>query len=184
VTVEAVTDLHEVATVYNLRVAEYHTYFVGSRAWGFSVWAHNAEYEVVRLRYSSYVVVNREGVIVRTVNSRVQAERLAAQFNEAAAAGRVVPTGELHHPISVPIARALDQHPTLRVLADRRREFTTRALDASSHGWDRFHIDLDNQVIAWINDPRHLSATPEEFLAWLRSLYNTPELRVRFPEGF
>ena len=38
VTVEAVTDLDEVATVYNLRVSDYHTYFVGSRAWGFSVW--------------------------------------------------------------------------------------------------------------------------------------------------
>lgn len=38
VTVEAVTDLNEVATVYNLRVSDYHTYFVGSREWGFSVW--------------------------------------------------------------------------------------------------------------------------------------------------
>jgi len=28
--------------VYNLRIADYHTYFVGSREWGFSVWAHNA----------------------------------------------------------------------------------------------------------------------------------------------
>ena len=27
--------------MYNLRVAEYHTYFVGSQSWGFSVWAHN-----------------------------------------------------------------------------------------------------------------------------------------------
>ena len=34
------------ATVYNLRVADYHTYFVGSREWGFSVWAHHANYEV------------------------------------------------------------------------------------------------------------------------------------------
>jgi len=29
------------ATVYNVRIADYHTYFVGSREWGFSVWAHN-----------------------------------------------------------------------------------------------------------------------------------------------
>ncbi len=29
-------------TVYNMRVAEDHTYFVGSPLWGFSVWAHNA----------------------------------------------------------------------------------------------------------------------------------------------
>jgi hypothetical protein len=27
--------------VYNLQVAEYHTYFVGDSSWGFSVWAHN-----------------------------------------------------------------------------------------------------------------------------------------------
>jgi hypothetical protein len=32
------------ATVYNLRVADYHTYFVGGEDWGFSVWAHNADY--------------------------------------------------------------------------------------------------------------------------------------------
>ncbi len=36
------------AAVYNLRVAEDHTYFVGARGWGFSVWAHNADYVVVR----------------------------------------------------------------------------------------------------------------------------------------
>src|SRR5262249_51556770 len=39
---DAVTDAREVATVYNLRVAEYHTYFVGRKEWEFSVWAHNA----------------------------------------------------------------------------------------------------------------------------------------------
>jgi len=40
--VEAVTDSGEVTTVYNLCVAEYHTYFVGGRDWDFSIWAHNA----------------------------------------------------------------------------------------------------------------------------------------------
>ena len=40
--VQAVTDSRELAPVYNLRIADYHTYFVGSREWGFSVWAHNA----------------------------------------------------------------------------------------------------------------------------------------------
>ena len=28
-------------TVYNFRVADHHTYFVGDADWGFSVWAHN-----------------------------------------------------------------------------------------------------------------------------------------------
>jgi hypothetical protein len=41
VTVEAVESTGEWATVYNLRVADYHTYFVGDESWGFSVWAHN-----------------------------------------------------------------------------------------------------------------------------------------------
>ena len=30
-------------TVYNMRIADYHTYFVGCDEWGFSVWAHNAD---------------------------------------------------------------------------------------------------------------------------------------------
>ena len=29
-------------TVYNFRIADFHTYFVGCDEWGFSVWAHNA----------------------------------------------------------------------------------------------------------------------------------------------
>jgi len=42
VAVEDLFDTGEYETVYNLRVADYHTYFVGGREWGFSVWAHNA----------------------------------------------------------------------------------------------------------------------------------------------
>jgi hypothetical protein len=41
VRVTGVVDSGEMAPVYNLRVADYHTYFVGRRDWGFSVWAHN-----------------------------------------------------------------------------------------------------------------------------------------------
>ena len=42
VAVESASDSGEVAPVYNMRVEEYHTYFVGADGWGFSVWAHNA----------------------------------------------------------------------------------------------------------------------------------------------
>jgi hypothetical protein len=41
VVVEKVVDPDQWATVYNLRVADFHTYFVGCDEWGFSVWAHN-----------------------------------------------------------------------------------------------------------------------------------------------
>ena len=40
--VERLEDTGRLETVYNLRVQDYHTYFVGSEEWGFSVWAHNA----------------------------------------------------------------------------------------------------------------------------------------------
>jgi hypothetical protein len=41
VSVEAVEDSGQVETVYNWRVKDYHTYFVGSEELGFGVWAHN-----------------------------------------------------------------------------------------------------------------------------------------------
>jgi len=39
--IDDLLDTGELDTVYNLRVADYHTYFVGSTHWGFSVWVHN-----------------------------------------------------------------------------------------------------------------------------------------------
>jgi hypothetical protein len=42
VKVEGVAGSGRVETVYNLEVEEDHTYFVGSEAWGFDLWSHNA----------------------------------------------------------------------------------------------------------------------------------------------
>jgi hypothetical protein len=39
--VEDLLDTGEAETVYNLRIADYHTYFVGAPDWGFAVWAHH-----------------------------------------------------------------------------------------------------------------------------------------------
>src|SRR5262249_2852668 len=39
--VAATRDSGEWATVYNLRVADHRTYFVGCPEWGFALWAHN-----------------------------------------------------------------------------------------------------------------------------------------------
>jgi len=41
VTVEGLVETGEWTTLYNVRVSEWHTYFVGCDKWGFSVWAHN-----------------------------------------------------------------------------------------------------------------------------------------------
>ena len=42
VAVESLRDTGERELVYNLRVADFHTYFVGDEVWGWSAWAHNA----------------------------------------------------------------------------------------------------------------------------------------------
>ena len=42
VMVEELYDTGETETVYNLWIADYHTYFVGCPEWGWSAWAHNA----------------------------------------------------------------------------------------------------------------------------------------------
>src|SRR5262249_11937433 len=39
--IEEVFDTGCYETVYNLRVADWHTYFVGDEGWGRAVWAHN-----------------------------------------------------------------------------------------------------------------------------------------------
>ncbi|HLJ92175.1 MAG TPA: hypothetical protein VKU02_03185, partial [Gemmataceae bacterium] len=39
-------------TVYNLQVADHHTYFVGTPEWGWAVWAHNAAYVDLAARYA------------------------------------------------------------------------------------------------------------------------------------
>ena len=41
VAVEDVFDTGEWEVVYNLHIADYHTYFVTDWDWGFSVWSHN-----------------------------------------------------------------------------------------------------------------------------------------------
>ena len=38
---DGVNDTSEWEVVYNLRIADYHTYFVGDDAWGWCAWAHN-----------------------------------------------------------------------------------------------------------------------------------------------
>ena len=46
VEIESIGSTDEVTTVYNLRVADFHTYFVGGGLWGFDVWVHNASYSL------------------------------------------------------------------------------------------------------------------------------------------
>ncbi|MDY3562332.1 HINT domain-containing protein [Gemmata sp. JC673] len=46
VPITEVYDTQEWEPVYNLRVADHHTYFVGDDGWGFAAWAHNTYYNI------------------------------------------------------------------------------------------------------------------------------------------
>ena len=64
----------------------------------------------------------------------------------------------------------------------RDERFKTRAKDKESHcGYQKWHREIDDEVIAWLR--REDKATPAQFEKYLRELYNRPELRKRFPNG-
>jgi hypothetical protein len=61
VKVEGIAPSGRVETVYNVEVADCHTYFVGGGEWGFSVWAHNAAYGFEGASDVNSNLVNRMG---------------------------------------------------------------------------------------------------------------------------
>ncbi len=63
--VEELYDTGAYETVYNLRIAEYHTYFVGCDEWGFSVWAHNS-YTALREEGLSNSQAKRANMLYKT----------------------------------------------------------------------------------------------------------------------
>lgn len=58
--VEEVLDTGRWEPVYNVRVADHHTYFVGEEGWGFAVWAHNA-YDLAANPYSFDMAPHKTG---------------------------------------------------------------------------------------------------------------------------
>ena len=92
--------------------------------------------------------------------------------------------GQDHHIISRPIAKALEDHGTLRGhYKPRDSRFVTRAVDEQAHcGYQQWHRDVDKEVIVWLQ--RYPKATAEQFEAFLREIYGRAEMLKRFPHGF
>jgi hypothetical protein len=92
--------------------------------------------------------------------------------------------GQEHHVISMEIIRALEQHPILKgKYKYRDPRFVTKAVDKEAHcGYQRWHIDLDNEIAAWVRENQN--ATEKVFEAYLRGRYAKLDLKVRFPHGF
>jgi hypothetical protein len=58
-----------------------------------------------------------------------------------------------------------------------------KAKDKESHcGYQKWHRDLDEEVIEWLETRK--KATAEQFEKFLREIYNRQEMRERFPDGF
>ncbi|VTR96992.1 polymorphic toxin-type HINT domain-containing protein [Tuwongella immobilis] len=71
----SVEGVHETArweTVYNFRVNEFHTYFVGCDEWGFSVWAHNANCVIITEAGGQHSLI--DVVTGKTLKTGTQAE--------------------------------------------------------------------------------------------------------------
>ncbi len=114
-------------------------------------------------------------------------EKEDAKTNESSEAASDEPPnckGQEHHIISRRIAEQLEQHETLRGLYKPRDErFKTIAKDEKSHcGYQDWHRSLDKEVMEWLVKERR--ATPEQFMRFLREIYNRKEMLKRFPNGF
>jgi hypothetical protein len=77
--VEELVFTDTIGRVYNLRVADFHTYFVGDKAWRFSLWAHNAD-----LTYSQKEQIARDWI-----ESKNQQAANPTAYNKASYAQRM-----------------------------------------------------------------------------------------------
>jgi len=60
--------------VYNVRVSDHHTYFVGEEGWGWSAWAHNAyDVEIVAAQLGAYST-DMQQVIAIAATARINRE--------------------------------------------------------------------------------------------------------------
>lgn len=119
--------------------------------------------------------------------AKLEEEAKAAEAKAEASASAPEPPdckGQQHHVISRPIAKELERHRTLRGLyKPRDPRFVAQAKDEEAHcGYQRWHRDVDEEVIAWLESREN--ATPQQFEKFLREIYNRAAMRERFPHGF
>ncbi|MFY7700479.1 MAG: polymorphic toxin-type HINT domain-containing protein, partial [Burkholderiaceae bacterium] len=79
VEIESIGSTGEVTTVYNLRVADFHTYFVGGGLWGFDVWVHNAAYKLATTDGKSTLTIHNKFDVAS--NESTQLQRFVREWN-------------------------------------------------------------------------------------------------------
>lgn len=57
-----------------------------------------------------------------------------------------------------------------------------QALDRESHnGYQTWHRLYDDDAVEWLRDPANRQAAPEQFLQYLRGVYERSDMQERFP---
>jgi len=149
--------------------------------------------EVSRPRAALRLLLNRipaarfgGGVVARIVNKVDDIGDGGRAFAKGHAFAKtpIKTVGQIHHVISTKVARAVDDHPILSGLFSKRDpRFITQAVDGAAHrGYQRWHRDLDDEVVRWIRS--NSDKNGDDFLAFLRGLYERPDIKARFPNGF
>jgi hypothetical protein len=112
-----------------------------------------------------------------------QAASARTDDEAAAIIKRGVHGPQTHHPISKLVFEALERHPKLKgKYRYRDSRFRAQAIDYEAHhGYEKWHIALDEEVARWID--RNTKATEKMFERWLRRRYRQPDLKWRFPNG-
>lgn len=125
VTVERVCATDRETTVYNLRVADFHTYFVGDPAWGFDVWVHNT-YTATQQNGAWGVFDDATGTFIvvdpntKKVFDKDSAKKAANQWNTLTANG-------------VPLKRGYSKTADGEYWVAKHRDFKPRGPDIRSH---------------------------------------------------
>ncbi|MBA4192718.1 MAG: hypothetical protein C0467_32530, partial [Planctomycetaceae bacterium] len=143
ITVEGVADSGRIQTVYNFRVADFHTYFVGCDEWGFSIWAHNAEYaptieQIHRARNilkSNYARAARPDLIewaagVLTRADKASLRGVSTAITHKPGNSQILADGKRWH---LPAGESTNKIPLTDVVGDRLQSATS----AAASRWNR-----------------------------------------------
>jgi hypothetical protein len=125
VKVEEVFDTGEWEPVYNLRVADHHTYFVGEQEWGWTAWAHNIYLQPVEVNGTGTFVLriqkdaktpSKESYVSKDWNSSVEKQGDALPFAGSNAFQKALTAAASVNKIATPFTKALDGHFTEAIL--------------------------------------------------------------------
>jgi hypothetical protein len=172
IVIDAVRVTDQIANVYNMRVADYHTYFVGGAAWGWDVWAHNQCYN------TKSMVRDGDDIVMYSMDDALAAGRgpMAGTSRNTGASRAwkqemelVVQSGKgTARWTSEQIQKIKDMHAFIKSGGKENHSYSPEQLThiKDGHGYKILgftghHINFvkgaDNRYMAWQADPRNIA---------------------------